>query len=400
MADQTPVTLEAIAGLFEEKFKAHLDPINKQLSEISGSLNLAHSEIDKLKEKVKGVNEIDRRVENQNAEIAMLRSENKRLKDKMNDTDFHSRSNNLQFVGLPEKRNENPEQRVTDILSRSGIDLDKMDIVQAFRIGQYKPNRTRPVLVKFHHGKTRNRVWDTKHDLKDQSDVTVMEDWPADMLAARKKLLPVLHAAKKEVDGSGEPQNKVRLVKDKLILNGHVYTVDNLNALPKHLHPASIFTPTRGNMVAFFTANSPLSNHYISPFELDGNHYNSNEQFLMYQKAVRFSDMETAQKILQEPNPGKQKELGKGVAGFNRQVWENAVTRILLRGLRAKFHNNPNCAACLKWTADKKLYEASATDTYYGVGVGLFSDDIWDTSKHRGRNLMGECLETVRAELP
>ena len=170
------------------------------------------------------------------------------------------------------------------------------------------------MLVKFHHGKMRNIVWDRKHDLKDQSDVIVTEDWPADMLAARKKLLPILHAARKEVDGSGEPQNKVRLVKDKLILNGHVFTVDKLNALRKHLHSASIFTPTRGNMVAFFTTNSPLSNYFFSPFELDGNQHNSNEQFLMYQMAVRFNDMQTEQKILQESNPGSRRNSAKAVS--------------------------------------------------------------------------------------
>ena len=88
---------------------------------------------------MKKVEVIDRILEDQNVKIARLRTENKRLQDKVNETDFQCRLNNLQFIGLPEKKNENTEQLITNTLGRLGIDLEKTDIVRAFRLGNTNP---------------------------------------------------------------------------------------------------------------------------------------------------------------------------------------------------------------------------------------------------------------------
>ena len=71
----------------------------------------------------------------------------------------------------------------------------------------------------------------------------------------------------------------------------------------------------------------------------------------------------------------KQKGLGKEVVVFKRDVWGNDLERILLRGLRARFHQNPNCADFLRRTGEK-IYEASPKDTFCGAGLNVFDRDI------------------------
>ena len=67
--------------------------------------------------------------------------------------------------------------------------------------------------------------------------------------------------------------------------------------------------------------------------------------------------------MLQEPNPGKKKGLGKQVAGFKKSVQENAVERILFWELCTKFDQKPECAGFLKKTGEKRLYLTSPHDT-------------------------------------
>ena len=64
-----------------------------------------------------------------------------------------------------------------------------------------------------------------------------------------------------------------------------------------------------------------FSNWYPSEFTVDGIEFNCGEQYMMYQKAVVFLDMETAEKILKEPVPRKQKQLGRAVKNFNPKTW-------------------------------------------------------------------------------
>lgn len=401
MDQGTPVTLEAISDLFDQRLNAHLNPVNAQLSSIVDSLQNANAEIDSLKKQVKQVESLKKQVSSQNAQISLLHKENHALKDHMINMECQSRRDNLQFLGLEEKRGENCEELITAMLGKASINLNPRSIVRAHRLGRFQKERNRPIIVKFFHWKDRELVWNMRHELHTQSDVTVTEDWPAEMLERRKVLFPIYHAAKAEKDPiNGNPKNAVKIVKDRLLLNGSMFSTDNLDKLPDHLQPASVSTPSKGNVVAFFTASSPLSNHHPSPFSLDGNTYNCAEQYLMYQKAVRFNDMSTATKILQETNPVKQKGLGKDIAGFKKVVWDNAVPRILLRGLRSKFAQNPHCADFLKATGSKTIIEANPRDSFYGVGKGLRDSALWDQSAWpQDGNLMGKSLETVRSEL-
>lgn len=59
--------------------------------------------------------------------------------------------------------------------------------------------------------------------------------------------------------------------------------------------------------------NGYLSNWYLADFSVDGIQYSSMEQYMMYQKALLFQDMEIAKQILNTSNVGKIKALGRSV---------------------------------------------------------------------------------------
>ena len=50
-------------------------------------------------------------------------------------------------------------------------------------------------------------------------------------------------------------------------------------------------------------------------------------------------------------------------------------------------------------TGEQYLVEASPTDLIWGVGLSEFDPDIYDESKWRGKNLLGEILIVVRERL-
>ena len=395
----TAVTMTAIEQLLTEQLSSHIDPIKTQLNSVLQSLSLAHDEIASLKDRVRVLGETEKKVDLISARMSELANENKALKDHILNIEYQSRRDNLQFMDIQERRDENPERVILQILDRAGIVMCGRDIVRAHRLGPYRARYTRPIIVKFAHYKDREIVWAMRYELLQQSHIHVVEDWPQEMAERRRMLLPIFHAARNERNEAGQPRNRVKLVKDKLIINGSIVTPDTTHRLPEHLQLRHIFTPSRGDMVAFFTAHSPLSNHFLSTFDLDGHSFNCNEQFIMYQKATFFNDMDTATRILAEVDPKKQKGLGREVAGFSAAEGDREVEDVLLRGLRAKFHQSEDCAAFLKATREKILVEGNPRDTQYGVGLSIFNHDIWDPTKHKGRNLMGKCLMTIRSEL-
>src|ERR1700722_12927658 len=66
-----------------------------------------------------------------------------------------------------------------------------------------------------------------------------------------------------------------------------------------------------------FFWDGAFSNWYPSTFFVDGVEFNCVEQYMMYIKAMFFKDKGTADKILLESKPKKQKELGREVKNFN-----------------------------------------------------------------------------------
>jgi ribA/ribD-fused uncharacterized protein len=152
-------------------------------------------------------------------------------------------------------------------------------------------------------------------------------------------------------------------------------------------------------MVLFWQPPAVFGQWTPSTFVVDGQTYGCAEQFMMAEKARLFGDEATRARILATDSPREHKALGRTVAHFDTATWQDACLDIVVRGNLAKFGQNPEMRAALLATGDKLLVEASPLDRIWGVGLRADDPRIHDRSQWPGRNLLGEALMRVRAEL-
>ena len=140
------------------------------------------------------------------------------------------------------------------------------------------------------------------------------------------------------------------------------------------------------------------------------------EQYMMYRKAMTFSDVHIAAQIMKTSEPKKQKGLGRQVKNFDAQEWEKHRELVVEEGNWNKFtrsQEDPKMADKLLATGERLLVEvrchplasalvdrveqASPFDKIWGIG---FSAAEAKKNKERwGMNLLGQCLMRVRTRL-
>jgi ribA/ribD-fused uncharacterized protein len=221
--------------------------------------------------------------------------------------------------------------------------------------------------------------------IKQKCRVTVVEDFPEIIIQKRRILEPIARAANNPANN----ENLVaKVVVDKILINKKLYSVDNLNTDSKSIQPCNVFTPKRGNLTAFFTSNSPLSNHYPCKINIHGKEYSCSEQFYLESKALKFGDLETAAKIMKEGNPVQMKQISRNIKPFDHNIWADAK-QDMRTALKCKFQQNASLKTFLLNTANTRLIEASPNDKY--CGMSLWNPKLWETKSwaSTGKNIMG-----------
>ena len=145
--------------------------------------------------------------------------------------------------------------------------------------------------------------------------------------------------------------------------------------------------------------NAYLSNWYPSDFTVNGINFSSMEQYMMYQKALRFGDTKIADKILATDDVAKIKKLGREVQGYDDSVWNGVRQIIVYEGLTAKFSQNEDLKAKLLETEDVILAECAVRDKIWGIGLSMTDEKRFDKDKWKGQNLLGYALMLVREHL-
>ncbi len=145
--------------------------------------------------------------------------------------------------------------------------------------------------------------------------------------------------------------------------------------------------------------NAYLSNWYSSDFTVNGINFSSMEQYMMYQKALRFGDTKIADKILATDDVAKIKKLGREVQGYDDSVWNGVRQIIVYEGLTAKFSQNEALKAKLLETKDVILAECAVRDKIWGIGLSMTDEKRFDKDKWKGQNLLGYALMLVREHL-
>jgi ribA/ribD-fused uncharacterized protein len=141
------------------------------------------------------------------------------------------------------------------------------------------------------------------------------------------------------------------------------------------------------------------SQWYKAEMTINGNKYNTCEQYMMHQKALLFEDEEVANAVMRESNPKAQKSLGRKIRNFDDQKWKQNCMRIVYEGNLAKFSQNPELKAALLSTGDKILVEASPLDFIWGIGMHFDDEGVDNPANWKGTNLLGQAISLVKQEL-
>ena len=126
--------------------------------------------------------------------------------------------------------------------------------------------------------------------------------------------------------------------------------------------------------------------------------FTSAEQYMMYAKAVIFMDIEAAKAIIKESDPRKIKALGRGIKGFNDDIWTACRYRIVYLANKCKFAQNEPLKQALLATKDTTLVEASPYDKIWGIGLTKDDPKAQKRATWEGLNLLGEVLTALRLE--
>lgn len=142
-----------------------------------------------------------------------------------------------------------------------------------------------------------------------------------------------------------------------------------------------------------------LSNWYLSKFSVSEMEFSSMEQYMMYQKAILFSDKGIASQILETSDAAKIKQLGRAVHDYDDHVWNGVRQIVAYEGLMAKFSQNQELRKQLLDTGDAILAECAVKDRIWGIGLSMTDMDRLDKTKWKGQNLLGYALMMVRDRL-
>ena len=179
--------LESYVKSLDEKIKemnAKVDRFETTrvlVNEIDKGMAFLNSEVESLK----------RTLEGQKEEIETLRKEN-----------LYQRRENLQFHGIPEKKDEDDthEVLVKFMKAELGIeDAEKIELQRVHRIGKPISNssgKPRQIIAQFLRYPDRDRVMDRATRLRGKK-IGISPDFPKEIVERRKKLMPKLIAAKK-----------------------------------------------------------------------------------------------------------------------------------------------------------------------------------------------------------
>lgn len=145
--------------------------------------------------------------------------------------------------------------------------------------------------------------------------------------------------------------------------------------------------------------NGYLSNWYLADFYVNKIPYSSMEQYMMYQKALLFNDMEIAEQILNTSNVGKIKAFGRSVKNYEDILWNGMRQIIVYQGLLEKFQQNVELKEKLLSTQNNLLAECAVQDRIWGIGLSMKDERRLHLHEWQGQNLLGFSLMNVRTVL-
>ena len=143
-----------------------------QVSDSNDKISILNSKCDDLQSKYEVSKAVSDRLF---AEKLKLDNKIHDLEDSINDLEQYSRRNCLLIHGVKKKARENTDELALDVFNNSlEINTTVNDICRSHRISKKRPDKTRPIIVKFLSYRSRQQVFANKRKLKGSS-VSVSE---------------------------------------------------------------------------------------------------------------------------------------------------------------------------------------------------------------------------------
>ena len=391
-------------------FTPELELLEKKLN-ITMAVNMAtyftpiQSSIDKILNSSNIIENQQRWIEDLTMENCKLKSEvfNLRgqvydLKDRINAVENRALENNLIFHGIPDSENEYLNQLVDRLQHNFADTIDIHDdelqlqraraiqILSCKRLGPYQENRTRPIRVEFMYKWDAHELFENRFYLG--RVVYINQEYNAETERKRKLLWPILKATKQY----NEYKGKSKLEEDKLVINGRRYGRSNLHQLLDKLKPLIVSMKENPDTVGFFGELCPFSSFYESEFMWDGHIYHSSEQYIQHQKAKFWGDTAAVNEILSAKTALQCKQAARHIENYNHDEWIRHAKTKCLKGLTAKFNQNPKIKLMLLNTHNKTLVEYS-WDNVWGTGCPLDKPGCLNPENWEEPGLLGEFID-------
>lgn len=151
-------------------------------------------------------------------ENQVLKSRITELEQKLHNVEKEKRKNNLIFFGIGEMKKTEAElvEYMKELIVDTGINMDSYEISNAYRIGKWKDNKNRPIIVSF------TTTWKKRMVQKNKSKlppgIYIMEDYTKEVLERRKQLQGQLEEERKKGKNAFLVQDKL-IVKDPMDKN-------------------------------------------------------------------------------------------------------------------------------------------------------------------------------------
>nr|CAH7752493.1 unnamed protein product [Callosobruchus chinensis]CAH7755953.1 unnamed protein product [Callosobruchus chinensis] len=102
--------------------------------------------------------------------------DHKKVEQKVDNIQQHIRNNNLRIMSVPEAAGENLTEKVYDIFTnKMKVEINKSEIIAAYRVGRKLDNKPRQILVTFQDNAIKMLTYNRKRFLKG-SNIVIKED--------------------------------------------------------------------------------------------------------------------------------------------------------------------------------------------------------------------------------
>ena len=154
--------------------------------------------------------------------------------------------------------------------------------------------------------------------------------------------------------------------------------------------------PEGTQVIAFHRTDAFLSNFFPATFIIDDIYYTSVEQYYQCIKCISFQQTSNQRKIMRTTSPVLARYFGSCFPRCENDIWFKLRKDVMFTGCWAKFNQNYELKQKLLQTGDSILVESAKNDLYWGSGVDLYAEDVFNTKSFPGQNTLGRILANVR----